>query len=91
MAVSKYVDNSKVVADIIDKDGIISTQDSLDIIYEWMVTNNMMWNKNKFQMLKLGRNMDLKLDTVYFSRNMDGVFDVKDHLKDLGIYMDKLN
>ena len=58
-------------------------------MYQWADTNNMRWNKNKFQMIRLGNNTDLKMDTVYFSPGMYGVVEVKKQVKDLGIYVDE--
>ena len=40
-------------------------------------------------MLRLGKNLDLKFDTSYFSPEMEGVVEVKEHVKDLGVYLDK--
>ena len=89
VAVLKYMDDSKVVADVVDKVGVANTQESLDIVYQWAETNNMRWNKNKFQRLRLGNNNNLKLDTVYFSFGMKGIVEVKEQVKNLGIYIDE--
>ena len=61
---------------------------SLDTIYEWASQNNMKWNQNKFQLLRIGKNISLKDETYYFSPNMDTVVEEKDWVKDLGILVD---
>ena len=48
----------------------------------------MRWNQNKFQLLRIGKNTDLKNETYYFSPNMENVVEEKDWVKDLGILID---
>ena len=46
--VLKYVDDSKVVAEVCDENGVISTQESLHKVYELAIQSNMKWNNGKF-------------------------------------------
>ena len=41
-------------------------QEKLNMVYKWAEDNNMLWNKLKFQLLRIGRNERLKDDTVLF-------------------------
>ena len=52
--VLKYVDDSKIIINIECDEDVYVAQDSLDRVYEWANTNNMRWNKTKFQLLRLG-------------------------------------
>ena len=56
----KYVDNSKILAGVTSLDNVERTQVSLDGIYNWVETNNMSYNGDKFECLKIGANEDLK-------------------------------
>ena len=47
----------------------------------------MKFNKKKFQVLRYGKNEELKEDTVYFSAGMETVIDQVNSCKDLGIMM----
>ena len=76
------------MAGFVNESGVFATQDSLDKVYEWVHINNMRWNNNKFQMLRLGKRDDLKQDTIYFLPGMDGIIEVEECVKDLGIQVD---
>ena len=39
-------------------------------------------------MIRLGKNDNLKMDSVYFSPEMEGIVEVKQNMKDLGIQVD---
>ena len=53
------------------------TQKLLDRIYDWADTNNMKWNQDKFQLLRIGKNINIKEDTYYFSPEMKSVIEEK--------------
>ena len=63
----KYVNDSKIIGFTKSEDDIIALQNILDGIYEWAINNNMNWNNHKFQQVRMGNNLKLKDDTVYFS------------------------
>ena len=71
-----------------DFDDIERNQKSLDKIYLWADKNNMRWNKTKFQMLRIGKNYKIKDESIYYSPGMEGLIEIKDKVKDLGIYVD---
>ena len=51
-----YVDDSKVKDKIETEEDVSRLQDNVDKIYEWERTNNMKFNRDKFLILRYGRN-----------------------------------
>ena len=47
----------------------------------------MLFNGKKFEILRYGRNEDLKDETNYFTPNFEGIIEEKHCLRDLGIVM----
>ena len=47
----------------------------------------MMFNSAKFECLKSGYNSDLKLDYVYITLDYKHTIEVKENIKDLGVWM----
>ena len=89
MDVLKYVYDSKLICDISSTEDVFESQKSLDIVYKWALDNNMRWNENKFQVLRLGRNEVLKEDTLLFSPDYGEIIERKESVKDLGIIVDQ--
>ena len=48
----------------------------------------MAWNNTKFQVLRLGRNRDIKENTSYFSPNFTNLVEEVEVVRDLGIQID---
>ena len=61
-------------------------QTDLETVYQWAEDNNMSFNNLKFELLRFGPDLTLKLVTSYTSPNGD-VIDTKEHVKDLGVTM----
>ena len=72
-----------------NEEDVSNLQGQLDSIYEWADQNNMCWNDLKFQLLRIGKNENLKLDTVLFSPGMREIIERKDCIKDLGVLVDE--
>ena len=61
-------------------------------IYTWEKNNNMKFNATKFEMIRYGKNEELKDNTVYFGPDMKDVIERKENTRDLGVIInDKLN
>ena len=54
----KYVDDSKILSSVKKVEDIDRSQESLDKIYSWAEQNNMVWNQDKFQLLRVGKNIN---------------------------------
>ena len=85
--VSLFADDTRVMGPVREEADVENIQRDLNSIYEWQQTNNMLFNGSKFEMLRYGKNADLKMDTSYFSPNYEDVIEVKESLRDLGIIM----
>ena len=55
-------------------------------LYKWADTNNMKFNANKFELLRYGKEQEIKSATAYKSYD-DSNIDDKVQLRDLGIMM----
>ena len=47
----------------------------------------MTFNGSKFQLMRYGKNEELKSETLYFTENMEDVITEFENLKDLGVHM----
>ena len=84
----KYVDDSKVLAEASTEDEVQRLQENLNNVYQWADTNNMRWNEVKFQIMRLGKDEELKENTKFFTPNYEELIDEKDTIKDLGVLVD---
>jgi hypothetical protein len=55
-----YVDDTKVKKDIKDEDSVEELQEDLEKLYKWARENNMTFNGTKFQLLRYGKNENIK-------------------------------
>ena len=47
----------------------------------------MKFNANKFELIRYGQNEQMKMNTLYFTPDMESVIEEKSQLRDLGIIM----
>ena len=64
-----------------------SLQRDLDKLYQWQEANNMLFNGKKFEMLRYGKNEELKNSTMYLTPGAEDFIKVKEDLRDLGVQM----
>ena len=82
-----YVDDTKIKKGIKTEDDVESLQDDLNTLYDWARRNNMVFNGNKFQVVRYGQNEDMKNDTLYFTDNTSDVIERFESLRDLGVIL----
>ena len=82
-----YVDDTKVKKAIKDENSVEELQNDLEVMYKWASENNMAFNGSKFQLIRYGKNEQIKEDTLYFTDKMDEVIQSFESLKDLGVMM----
>ena len=58
------------------------------MLYKWADTNNIKFNANKFELLRYGKEQEIKSATTYKSYD-DSNIDEKKEVRDLGIMMSK--
>ena len=61
-------------------------QNDLQKLYKWADTNNMNFNENKFELLRYGKEQEIKSATTYKSYD-DSNIDDNEKVRDLGIMM----
>ena len=81
-----FADDTRIMASITNENDVETMQADLEKVYNWADMNNMQFNSNKFELLRYGKNDDLKLDTIYFSDDND-IIEEKEVLRDLGVQM----
>ena len=84
--VSSFADDTRVSRSIHNSTNVGTLQTDLDKIYAWQDKNNMQFNEGKFELLKYGRNQELKSDSKYTSASGQPILE-KTNVKDLGITM----
>ena len=85
--VSLFADDTRIVRGVKDETDVEKLQSDLDKLYQWQETNNMLFNGKKFEMLRYGKNEDLKNSTMYLTPGAEDFIEVKEDLRDLGIQM----
>ncbi|XP_069184905.1 uncharacterized protein [Procambarus clarkii] len=71
---------------ITSAEDIEKLQADINKVFDWASENNMMFNSDKFQVLRYGKNEDLKHNTEYKTQSNVPIVG-KQHVKDLGIIM----
>jgi len=66
---SSFSDDTRVLLPITNEDDVLTLQNNLKTIYKWQQVNNMQFNENKFELLRYGKNRDIKDSTSYFGPN----------------------
>ena len=84
--ISSFADDTCATKGIMTLEDTQALQTDLDSIYGWAEQNNMMFNFEKFECLRYGRNSKLKTSTGYRTMSGDQIT-VVDHAKDLGVTM----
>ena len=85
--VSLFADDTRIAREIKSEEDVEDLQTDLENLYSWQESNNMKFNGSKFEVLRYGRNQELKESTSYFTPNFDDIIEEKNNLRDLGIIM----
>ena len=81
---SMFADDTRVLGRIETINDVENLQFDLNKIYMWAEENNMLFNNKKFELLRYGKNEDLKHSTFYLSADNE-IIEEKENLRDLGI------
>ena len=84
--VSCFADDTRILLGITDQDDTQKLKNYLHKLYKWADTNNMKFNAKKFELLRYGKEQEIKSATTYKSYN-DSNIDDKEQVRDLGIMM----
>ena len=83
--VRMFADDTRVIKHVSTEEDTEQFQADLKKLYRWQKENHMMFNSAKFEVLKYGRNEDLKNTCNYLTPDAEGVIRRKEKLRDLGI------
>ena len=83
---SMFADDTRIIANVEDEEDVENLQGDLDTVYKWADMNNMQFNCGKFELLRYGKNEELKMNTMYFTAD-NNIVEEKEVLRDLGISM----
>ena len=81
---SMFCDDTRLMGKISNEEDVEKLQQDLNHIYSWAEENNMLFNNKKFELLRYGRDEEIKHSTFYLSAN-DEIIEEKEQLRDLGI------
>ena len=84
--VSSFADDTRVTKGLTNEIDAVDLQNDIFQIYGWSEENNMQFNSLKFEVLRYGRNSELKDSTSYVSPEWE-VIEEKSSLRDLGVTM----
>ena len=65
--IASFADDTLATNGIKCENDAVNLQEDLFHIYQWSVTNNMQFNDLKFELLRYGKDEELKLSTSYLS------------------------
>lgn len=84
--IGSYADDTKIMHKIKSLEDTKSLQQDLESVYKWAEKSNMCFNSDKFQLLRYGRNSELKACTGYVASNGNPI-EESQCVKDLGVLM----
>ena len=84
---SSFADDTRLMKEISNNTDVQSLQDDLNAVYQWTSSNNMQLNGLKFELLKYGKNEELKEHSNYLS-DTGSPIETKMDVKDLGVTLD---
>ena len=85
--ISLFADDTRLTKYIKEENDVEEFQEDLETIYQWSNANNMVFNGTKFEVLKYGKDENLKDDFNYLTPNSEELIERKEVVKDLGILM----
>ena len=84
--VKSFADDTRTTKSVKSTEDTILLQNDLNLIYKWTKQNNMLLNYIKFELLRYGKNEELKNETSYHTPAGDNIT-TKNDVKDLGVIM----
>ena len=84
---SSFADDTQIGKGIRSLKDCRKLQDDLDFLYKWANENIMMFNGEKFEIIRYGKDKNLKASTHYSAGTGETIKEKPVVLKDLGVYM----
>ena len=76
-----FADDTRIAREIKSEEDVEDLQADLEKLYSWQERNNMQFNGVKFEVLRYGRNQELKISTSYFTPNFKDIIEEKNNLR----------
>ena len=83
--VSVFADDTRITKVVKCEEDAEELQKDLESLYDWAREHNMSFNTSKFEVLRFGRNLDIKNNTNYLTPEAEELIEVKEVLRDLGV------
>ena len=80
-----FADDSRLTSEIYNDEDAMNVQEDLEKLYEWADENNMAFNGDKFECIKMGENDTVKNKYMYTIPKCCGSIEDVNNLRDLGI------
>ena len=80
-----YVDDTKLKQKVKTEENVEMMQIELQKLYIWGKKNKSEFNSTKFQMIRYGRNTEVKENTEYFTGDFEEIIERFCSLRDLGV------
>ena len=77
---SMFCDDTRILSGISCEADVESLQEDLNRVFAWADTNNMKFNSDKFELLRYGKDEEIKFNTIYFSAD-DKIIEEKEVLR----------
>ena len=77
-----FYDDTRIPSGISCEADVESLQEDLNRVFAWADTNNMKFNSDNFEMLRYGKDEEIKFNTIYFSAD-DKIIEEKKFLEAL--------
>ena len=81
---SSFADDTRMARGLSGVSDASALQTDLEAVYQWAEDNNMSFNDLKFEVLRFGSDLTLKLITSYTNPS-GNIIDSKEHVRDLGV------
>ena len=82
--IASFADDTRVTKGLKTEHDACDLQNDLFQIYNWSQANNMKFNSLKFELIRYGKNNQLKESTTYVTPEWE-LIDEKDDVRDLGV------
>ena len=84
--VSSFADDTKISMRVSTEDDTERLQSDVSEVFQWARDNNMLFNEEKFQLIRYGKKKDIKDNTSYKTES-NQIIKSESHVKDLGVIM----
>ena len=82
-----FADDTRIGNRVRNEEDAAGVQEDLDVIYSWQCSSNMCFNCDKFEVIQITVNEELKGNYNYLTPSQEALIERKSSVKDLGVIM----